>query len=380
MSMLKDYLRSIHVISQMDVYLINTDKIDVFHKRKKQEQSWYKKICRQSLGEFSDRFFKEIPQNVPVVFCCKTLSDLAYLGQWVKEDTESYLFAVGPFYMADEKNVLYEKNFRCFTEEELEFMLPLFVFQSSEQTPELILWTQDNADLIKKYSDTDILASNYDMINDNSVAEQCILHMIEMGDLQALTEYMNKNAFYLPEHYELDSAIRIRKNLAIIFNSLCCRAATKGGLPPVYARSYCASLSVKIENMNGQSELFALQRECPLEYCRKVYEYAMERYSPSVRECMNYIYAHMSEPVTLYQLAEHCNISYEHLSRLIKKECGVNYSVLIQGLRIRRAKSYLMTDMPVTEIADRLGYKSTSHFCHVFRQQTGLSTSNWKKL
>jgi two-component system response regulator YesN len=44
------------------------------------------------------------------------------------------------------------------------------------------------------------------------------------------------------------------------------------------------------------------------------------------------------------------------------------------------AQSFLLsTNFPVHEIASRLGYDSLSHFCHVFKDRSGMTPQQYRR-
>lgn len=69
------------------------------------------------------------------------------------------------------------------------------------------------------------------------------------------------------------------------------------------------------------------------------------------------------------------------LLRYAAQNTGKTYSQLIRELRIRQAKKYLRnTNLKIGEIAERIGYHSADHFTSVFRSETEMSPSAWRKL
>jgi len=68
----------------------------------------------------------------------------------------------------------------------------------------------------------------------------------------------------------------------------------------------------------------------------------------------------------------------DHLSRLMKLYAGMTLKQYLTGLRIREALSLLRySDLPLTEIAEKTGFCSQSHFSRVFREKTGHPPSKY---
>ena len=66
---------------------------------------------------------------------------------------------------------------------------------------------------------------------------------------------------------------------------------------------------------------------------------------------------------------------------LFKKETGKNFLEYVTELRIQKAKNYLIqTDYDIAEIAASVGYGDLKYFSKLFRKNTGLSPSEFRKL
>lgn len=76
-------------------------------------------------------------------------------------------------------------------------------------------------------------------------------------------------------------------------------------------------------------------------------------------------------------LADAVSLSYSHLSRLLKKECGKSFTQLVASLRMKRASKLLLRGVPVLETAERTGFKSSAHFCRVFKKYYGCTPGEW---
>ncbi len=69
-----------------------------------------------------------------------------------------------------------------------------------------------------------------------------------------------------------------------------------------------------------------------------------------------------------------------YLSKYINQTYGMNFSSLINQLRVEDAKKILFEqpELPIFIIAMQLGYADTSHFCKQFKHISGISPSGWK--
>ncbi|MFD0717173.1 response regulator [Paenibacillus sp. GCM10027626] len=98
-----------------------------------------------------------------------------------------------------------------------------------------------------------------------------------------------------------------------------------------------------------------------------------------IKRVYDYLDKHCSEEVTLLSLSKHLHINHSYLSRLIKKETGVNFRDLLWQRRIDKAKELMNErDEKAFEIAYRVGFKDPSHFSQVFKRFVGVSPSEYR--
>lgn len=71
--------------------------------------------------------------------------------------------------------------------------------------------------------------------------------------------------------------------------------------------------------------------------------------------------------------------SYEHLSRVFRKQYGLTPNEYVQSIRIERAKDLLRhTDLIIASIADNVGYADSVYFSRLFKRHTGISPGKFR--
>ena len=85
--------------------------------------------------------------------------------------------------------------------------------------------------------------------------------------------------------------------------------------------------------------------------------------------------------LTLPQLAEQLNISANHLSQVINEHLAKNFFEFVNRYRVEEAKRLLLTDpkRTVLDVALDAGFNSKSGFYKAFRQQIGMTPSQYRK-
>lgn len=99
-----------------------------------------------------------------------------------------------------------------------------------------------------------------------------------------------------------------------------------------------------------------------------------------IEAASKYICANYDKSITLADIAEYCHINKYHLSRLFKNIMGVNLFSYLNTIRVHEASAMLLeTDKTILEISNACGFNSLKHFCDVFKKETGVSASAFRK-
>jgi len=93
-----------------------------------------------------------------------------------------------------------------------------------------------------------------------------------------------------------------------------------------------------------------------------------------------YLDEHFAERVLLEDLGKVAAVSPFHLSRLFKAVVGVAPHRYLMRVRMARAVELLCgTDLTVSQIAQRVGFSSMSHFTLTFRSEVGLTPTAFRR-
>lgn len=105
-----------------------------------------------------------------------------------------------------------------------------------------------------------------------------------------------------------------------------------------------------------------------------------EALSPA-RQAVQYIQAHLSEPLSLKDIAAHIDYSPSHLIRLFQKEFHRSPHEYLVAMRIDHAKYLLKTTaLPIKTIAAEVGYQTESGFTNAFTEKIGISPRRFREL
>ena len=100
----------------------------------------------------------------------------------------------------------------------------------------------------------------------------------------------------------------------------------------------------------------------------------------TVEQVKDYIAAHVSEELSVENLAARVHFNPDYLTRVFKKETGKTVSEYITEYRCALAAELLKeTDLSVTAIASRSGYPNYTYFTRTFRKYSGDSPRDYRK-
>lgn len=93
---------------------------------------------------------------------------------------------------------------------------------------------------------------------------------------------------------------------------------------------------------------------------------------------LQYIQKHYNT-LTLSELASFFKYSERQLQRIIKNSTGMSFSENIQRLKLRQAARMLLnTDLPISAIAEELGYIDPSNFRHLFKKYYNMTPTEYR--
>jgi two-component system response regulator YesN len=104
-------------------------------------------------------------------------------------------------------------------------------------------------------------------------------------------------------------------------------------------------------------------------------------YSLVIKKALNNIDLHLHERITQVEVADKLKVTPEYLSLLFAKEVGRNFNTYIKEIKINKAKELLLKgDMNTLTISEKVGFTDSKYFYKVFKEVTGLSTSDFIKI
>jgi AraC-like DNA-binding protein len=100
-----------------------------------------------------------------------------------------------------------------------------------------------------------------------------------------------------------------------------------------------------------------------------------------IRRAADYIRRNAGGQADIDTLAKEAGLSRAHFFRLFQSSIGLPPKVYLNVVRIERAvEAVLHQDCPVREIGERLGFSDPAHFTRFFRNNAGVSPSEFRQV
>lgn len=180
--------------------------------------------------------------------------------------------------------------------------------------------------------------------------------------IQNLFRGVKKPHFYLLPNKERSAAI-------LLWVSLLKLAAQEN---PVYLKNNLDSLAITL--------FWSLLKDFQKEILADVPNPVRTPTSILIYRAKLYILKHLSDPISLKNLADYLHISERHLSRVFNQELGQSFTSFIRKERIRKAGILLSeSNLPIKEIAAHTGFSSVHYFTNVFSKEMEMPPGQFRE-
>lgn len=168
----------------------------------------------------------------------------------------------------------------------------------------------------------------------------------------------------------------------VVTTAIITRLCIRDGMPSEQAFRLSDYYILKMDNLNTESQVVKLHESMVLDFTGKM-RMLRKKVSPTkpVAACLDYIYIHLAERLTVDDIAAQIDLSPSYLSRHFKEEIGISLSDYIREKKIEKAQELLKyTDKSLIEIANDLSFSSQSHFIQTFRKVVSMTPKKYRNL
>ena len=204
---------------------------------------------------------------------------------------------------------------------------------------------------------------------------------VKNGDIRAI-ELAKKKFNSFKVGHRSDSKLRDKQYLFVCSLTLVTRFAVEGGMD--FEKAYNASdlYIQKVDTLHSIDEISKLHNEMVTYFTKNVAKAKKDNIlSKPIIECIDYIYYHLNENISIKLLAKHVALNPSYLSTLFKKETGESIANYITQKRMETAKNMLKySNYSLSDIGEFLNFSSYSHFARVFRKYYNTSPKEYRRL
>lgn len=223
---------------------------------------------------------------------------------------------------------------------------------------------------------TEIILKRYDLENE-------FLDSLGTGDSRkAEKAYHRFTDFISSEEFSsrLSDMLRDRKDLLITLNTIMRKSVERYHVPPVFIDRTSNDNIRLIETIDNPEVLNSITSRMIRSYCSLVKEYSPLKYSPLIREAVEYIQNNLRYELNLTLVAEHVSANRSYLSTRFHQETGFTMTEFIKRARVKEAGLLLVTtSLSLPEVAALVGYPDYNYFSRVFLEITGIRPSGYRK-
>lgn len=239
-------------------------------------------------------------------------------------------------------------------------------------------------ELQKEWSQFETNISENEISHRDDTEERSFYHAVSSGDIDTVRQNCKEQRFNDNDGVGVLSKNPITnlKYHFIITAAIITRLCVENGLEMEQAYRLSDFYILKLDNIHTIKEISNLHDQMVLDFTgkMKILQKNLALTKP-ISICIEYIYTHIKERITIEDLAEHTGLSPSYLSHLFMMEIGTSISIFIREKKIEKAQNLLkFSDYSLIEIANYLSFSSQSHFTQLFKKYNGMTPKKYRDL
>jgi len=99
-----------------------------------------------------------------------------------------------------------------------------------------------------------------------------------------------------------------------------------------------------------------------------------------LRQVTDYIECYLGRSLSTAEIARIAGLSKYHCGKAFKETTGLPLHSYVMARRISRARELLLSDLPLSQVAQAVGFYSQSHFTTIFLRCTGITPGSYRRM
>ena len=211
--------------------------------------------------------------------------------------------------------------------------------------------------------------------------ENCFIEMVAQGRPEnALEEWERLRKMPSEGSYAVPVSLSTGIASATALRTLLRKAAERGKLHPMVVDALSRAYAQKMYMVRDVRELGAMIPEMITTFAQAVRDSRQKRMSAAVVQAVSYVELHLSQELTVKELAGALRVAPGSFGRRFKAETGETLAHYVTKRRCAKA-AVLLTNSArtVQDIGAAVGYFDNNYFTKVFKSVYGLSPSDFRK-
>lgn len=239
-------------------------------------------------------------------------------------------------------------------------------------------------EIAARHAETAYTARDVNQQHGTYFFERQMLDYVRAGDPQRMRQFLLENVTGHPltEGKLADHPLRQAKNLLIGTVTMVGKdGAIPGGMDIEQVYQLIDTYIQECEQMQSVDAVKNLQFNMLIDFTTRVAQARMpEGISNEIFTCMQYISTHLTERITVQDVADQIKKSRAYTADKFKKETGKTVGEYITASRMQEARTLLRyTDKSLGEISDYLHFSSQPYFQTVFKKTYGMTPARFRQ-
>ncbi len=219
--------------------------------------------------------------------------------------------------------------------------------------------------------------------DDHSILEKlqkALIEGIKSGNSQMVTEKLNEIYAYIKsnESVNIKFVKSFCQNTVTMISNIRMTLSSADNEKKNEADDLSGAFTL-IEKSDSFDELHVILCEIANNITSKINSYNNKSIRLVLRKAIEYMKTHYHEQVTLNEVAEHTFVSTYYISRMFKREMGINFVDYLNEIRIEKAKKMLKdVRFKTYEVAERVGIPDAHYFSKMFKKYVGVTPTEFR--
>ncbi len=204
------------------------------------------------------------------------------------------------------------------------------------------------------------------------------MNLISMGDKAGSQKILNELLGYV--FFSTGNDFEIIKARILELLVLLSRAAVEGGADSeeIFGLNY--QYLSDIHNIATIEDLTFWLSNIMSRFTDCVFNLSDVRHKDTMYKAIDYIKRNYMKNITLEEAANHVFLNPSYFSKIFKSEMNSTFVSYVNKVRINSSKNLLLdTSIPLTEVANLVGFEDQSYFTKVFKKATGATPGKYRE-